>query len=145
MAAFFNRLMDNLRKGPVGPVIRWADDHPRLAMWIVLGVGMVAILIPESLKVNMEWYQRGVLVIATLLTAGACVWIITWEDEDEVEGEAVPVKPAQAEAKADTTAASAPAGKKGTGKLAGKGAGKLAEKEPAKPAKKGTGRLSKKK
>jgi len=145
MAAFFNRLMDNLRKSPVGPVIRWADDHPRLAMWIVLGVGMVAILIPESLKVNMEWYQRGVLVIATLLTAGACVWIITWEDEDEVEGEAVPAKAAKVEAKADTKAASTTAAKKGTGKLAGKGTGKLADKETARPAKKGTGRLTKKK
>jgi len=132
MADFFNRFMDNLRNGPVGPVVRWAEDHPRLSMWIVLAIGMVAILLPESLKVNMEWYQRGVLVIATVLTAGACVWIISWEDEDEGEGEAAPEKSAKVEAKVEAKTASAakPSAKKGTGKL---------------PAKKGTGRLSKKK
>ncbi len=129
MAEFFNRLMDNLRSGPLGPVVRWAEDHPRLAMWIVLGVGMVAILIPEMLKVDMLWYQRLVLVVATILVAGACVWIVTWEDEDEVEGEAAPEPAAKAEAQIEAApAADAPAKKTST-----------------QTAKKGTGRLSKKK
>jgi hypothetical protein len=83
MADFFNRTMDSLRKGPVGPVVRWSEAHPRLAAWIVLALGMVILLVIEARDVGLLPGQWAALLIATVLVAGACIWIISWEDGDE--------------------------------------------------------------
>ena len=131
MSDFFNKTLDNMRQGPLGPLVSWAEVHPRLAMWIVLGVPMVAIVLSEALKIQgMQWNQLLFISVATALTAGACVWIISWEDEDDVEGEAAPAVKAKAEAKtaaseekpakAKSTSSKKPAAKKGTGRLSSK-------------------------
>lgn len=67
------------------PLVNWASRHPRLAAWIVLAVGMVAILTYEARDVGLLATQWVALVIATVLVAGACIWIISWEDESEEE------------------------------------------------------------
>ena len=67
------------------PGIKWAMRHPRVAAWIVLSVGMVVLLIIEARDVGLLATQWVALVAACVLVAGACVWIISWEDEDEVE------------------------------------------------------------
>jgi hypothetical protein len=74
------------------PLIRWMGRHPRLAAWIVLSVGMVILLLIEAREVGLLPGQWLALIAATVLVAGACVWIISWEDEDEVD-EAAPVEP----------------------------------------------------
>jgi protein-S-isoprenylcysteine O-methyltransferase Ste14 len=57
--------------------------HPRLAAWIVLSVGMVVLLVIEARDVGLLATQWIALVAACVLVAGACVWIISWEDEDD--------------------------------------------------------------
>jgi hypothetical protein len=85
---FFSRTMENLRQGPLGPLVRWIDAHPRLAAWIVLALGMVILLVIEARDVGLLPGQWVALIVATVLVAGACIWIISWEDTDEAEEEA---------------------------------------------------------
>ena len=61
--------------------------HPRLASWIVLAVGMVAILVWSARDVGLLPGQWTALIVATILLAGLCVWIIGWEDEEPEEAE----------------------------------------------------------
>ena len=62
----------------------WVNRHPQLTAWVALAVGMVAILIWAAKDVGLEAGQWAALVIATILLAGLCVWIIGWDsDEDE--------------------------------------------------------------
>ena len=65
------------------PVFKWAGEHPRLAAWFVLSVGMVGMLLYFGRDVGLTAFNWVSLVIATVLTAGACIWIISWEDEEE--------------------------------------------------------------
>jgi hypothetical protein len=57
----------------------FANKHPRLASWIVLAVGMVAMLLWAARDVGLLAGQMVALVVATILLAGLCVWIIGWE------------------------------------------------------------------
>jgi hypothetical protein len=85
---FFTRTIENLRQGPLGPLVRWIDTHPRLAAWITLALGMVILLVIEARDVGLLPHQWVALIVATVLVAGACIWIISWEDTDEAEEEA---------------------------------------------------------
>ncbi|MAS36583.1 MAG: hypothetical protein CL610_21440 [Anaerolineaceae bacterium] len=67
------------------PPVQWAMRHPRLAAWIVLAAGMVILLAIEARDVGLLPSQWIALMVAAVLVAGACVWIISWEDEDEIE------------------------------------------------------------
>ncbi|MBM3129224.1 MAG: hypothetical protein FJ009_11455 [Chloroflexi bacterium] len=61
----------------------WASQHPRLTAWGALAVGMVVILLWSAKDVGLLPTQLAALVIATILLAGLCVWIIGWEDQDD--------------------------------------------------------------
>jgi hypothetical protein len=61
----------------------FAERHPRIAAWIGLAVGMVIILLWSAKDVGLLPTQLSALVVATILLAGLCVWIIGWEDDDE--------------------------------------------------------------
>jgi hypothetical protein len=61
-------------------------DHPRLAAWLVLAVGMVVILVWSARDVGLLPGQWAALIVATIGLAGLCVWIIGWEEDGE-EGE----------------------------------------------------------
>jgi hypothetical protein len=63
-------------------VKRFFAEHPRLAAWLVLAVGMVAILIWSARDVGLAPGQWAALIIATIGLAGLCIWIIGWEDGD---------------------------------------------------------------
>jgi hypothetical protein len=65
----------------------WASRHPRLMMWAVLAVGMVIILLWAAKDVGLLPGQWAALIVATILLAGLCVWIITWESQEEGEEE----------------------------------------------------------
>lgn len=67
------------------PPVQWASRHPRLAAWIVLSVGMVILLAISARDVGLLPQQWVALLIAAVLVAGACVWIISWEDDDEID------------------------------------------------------------
>ena len=57
--------------------------HPRLTAWVVLAIGMVAILIWSARDVGLLAHQWAALIAATIGLAGLCVWIIGWEDDPE--------------------------------------------------------------
>ncbi len=61
----------------------FAGQHPRLAAWAALAVGMVVILLWSAKDVGLLPTQLIALVVATILLAGLCVWIIGWEDNEE--------------------------------------------------------------
>jgi hypothetical protein len=82
-------MMDALKK--------FAGTHPQITSWIVLAIGMVIILVLSASTVGFTPGQWTALVITTSLLAGACVWIIGWEDDEE-DGEALGEQ-AKAEAK----------------------------------------------
>ena len=66
----------------------WIKSHPNLTAWIALAIGMVAILVWEARDVGLEGVQWFWLILVTVLVAGACIWIISWgDDEEEVESE----------------------------------------------------------
>ena len=67
------------------PGIKWASTHPRLAAWIVLSLGMVILLIIEARDVGLLATQWIALIVACVLVGGACIWIISWEDDEEAE------------------------------------------------------------
>ncbi len=74
--------MQNLQDNPL---VKWAATHPRITAWVVLSVGMVALLAIEARNVGLLVTQWIALIIACVLVAGLSIWIISWEDEDEDE------------------------------------------------------------
>ncbi len=67
---------------------QWITNHPNLIAWFVLGLGMVLILVFEARDVGLQASQWFWLIVITVLVAGACIWIISWgDDEDEGESE----------------------------------------------------------
>lgn len=74
--------MENIR------AVNWVMRHPRISAWVVLAAGMVALLVNEARDVGLLPSQWLALIVATVLVAGACVWIISWEDKDNPEDEA---------------------------------------------------------
>ena len=58
----------------------WIDQHPRLATWLILALGMVIIVVLSARDVGLLPGQMLALVVATIGLAGLCVWIIGWED-----------------------------------------------------------------
>jgi hypothetical protein len=65
----------------------FVSNHPQLTAWFVLAIGMVAILLWSTKDVGLLPGQVFALVIATILVAGLCVWIIGWEDKEPEEAE----------------------------------------------------------
>jgi hypothetical protein len=57
----------------------FAGKHPRLVSWFVLALGMVIMLLWAAKDVGLLFGQMVALVVATILLAGLCVWIIGWE------------------------------------------------------------------
>lgn len=62
------------------PGAAWVSHHPRFAAWIVLSVGMVALLLIEASDAGLQALQWVALIAVTVLVAGLCVWIVSWED-----------------------------------------------------------------
>ena len=61
------------------------NNHPNLTAWFVLALGFVLILLYEARDVGLENRQWFWLIVITTLVAGACVWIISWGDDDVEE------------------------------------------------------------
>ncbi|MCE2472735.1 MAG: hypothetical protein J4G18_12720 [Anaerolineae bacterium] len=60
------------------PAVKWVLRHPRISAWVVLATGMVALLVHEARAVGLLPSQWVALIVATVLVAGACIWIISW-------------------------------------------------------------------
>jgi hypothetical protein len=72
--------------------VDWIKSHPRLTAWVVLALGMNAIVVYEARSVGLQAGQWIALGGATTLVAGLCVWIIGWDDD--APEEAAAAKPA---------------------------------------------------
>jgi hypothetical protein len=57
----------------------FVNQHPNLASWIALAVGMVIMLLVAVRHVGLLPGQILALVVVTVLLAGLCVWIIGLE------------------------------------------------------------------
>jgi hypothetical protein len=57
----------------------FATQHPNLAAWIALAIGMVVMLLIAVRHVGLLPGQVLALVAVTVLLAGLCVWIISLE------------------------------------------------------------------
>lgn len=55
------------------------SQHPRLASWAILAVGMVGLMLLGANGKGLSAGQQGGLVLACVGLAGACAWIIGWE------------------------------------------------------------------
>jgi len=55
------------------------SDHPTLANWALLSVGMVIILLISARNVGFQPGQWLALIAATVALAGLSAWIISWE------------------------------------------------------------------
>ena len=76
---------------------RFVTEHPQWTSWIVLAIGMVAILVWSARDVGLLPGQWAALIIATILVAGLAVWIIGWEDEEDASAEDVSAEDVSAE------------------------------------------------
>jgi len=63
----------------------FAERHPRLSSWILLGTGMVVMLLIASRDVGLQPTQLATMIVATIVLAGLCVWIINWGEEGDLE------------------------------------------------------------
>ena len=63
------------------------NKYPNLAMWFVLAAGMVGILVYEARDLGLQASQWFWLIVITTLVAGACIWIVGWEDDDALSEE----------------------------------------------------------
>jgi hypothetical protein len=79
---------------------KFAVNHPQITSWIVLAMGMIIILVWSARDVGFTPSQWAALIITTILLAGACVWIIGWEDDECDEDETKTTE--KTEAKVDT-------------------------------------------
>lgn len=60
----------------------WLSNHPNLTAWFVLALGMVVILLFTARDVGLLPLQWFWLIVITILVAGACIWIISWGDDE---------------------------------------------------------------
>jgi hypothetical protein len=72
-----------MQEGKSMPIKEWMGQHPRLTAWAALALGMVVILLWSAKDVGLLFGQWLALIVATILLAGLCVWIISWENEEE--------------------------------------------------------------
>lgn len=80
--------MNTLKSLPVlGTLITFADKRPRIAAWIALSLGIVVLLLIEARDVGLLFGQWLALIVASVLIAGLCIWIVSWEGGDEDEKE----------------------------------------------------------
>jgi hypothetical protein len=73
------------------PLVKWASSHPRIAAWIVLALGMVSLLLYFGRDVGLTAFNWVSLIVATVLVAGLCIWIISWEDDGEDAAEVIAI------------------------------------------------------
>ncbi len=73
---------------------QWILRHPNLTAWIALAVGMNAILLFEARDVGLLPLQWFWLLLITTLVAGACIWIVSWGEDDDETVEAAAELPA---------------------------------------------------
>jgi K+ transporter len=84
-------VVDRLKDQPgVGSLIRVIEAWPRVTAWIILSLGCTGLLIYEARDVGLTAGNWIALIVATVAVAGLCIWIVSWEDEEEAAEHAAP-------------------------------------------------------
>jgi K+ transporter len=79
-------MVERLKHQPgIGPVVNLVEAWPRVTAWIVLSVGCIILLVYEARDVGLTTGNWIALIVATIAVAGLCIWIVSWEDEEEAE------------------------------------------------------------
>lgn len=95
--------MEQIRQMPVlGALIKIFDTYPRISMWVVLSVGIIGLLVYEARDVGLTTGNWIALIIASIVVAGLCIWIVSWEDDEEAFDDTVRVKSTRTEEKIST-------------------------------------------
>jgi len=77
-------MVERLKQQPgIGPLIRLIEAWPRLTAWIVLSLGTTFLLVYEARDVGLTAGNWIALIVATILVSGLCIWIISWDDEEQ--------------------------------------------------------------
>lgn len=63
----------------MAPLLDRLRRHPNLVMWLLLSLGMVAMVLYAAKDVGFLPGQMLALALVTIGLAGLCVWIINWE------------------------------------------------------------------
>lgn len=58
-------------------------NHPNLLSWAALALGMVVIVVFSARNVGFQAGQWAAVIAATIILAGLCVWIVSWEDSED--------------------------------------------------------------
>lgn len=58
---------------------RFWEEHQTLSNWSVLAIGFVIMLVISARDVGFLPGQWVALIVVTILVAGLCAWIISWE------------------------------------------------------------------
>ncbi|NOZ72013.1 MAG: hypothetical protein GXP38_08870 [Chloroflexi bacterium] len=61
------------------------QNHPNIASFLVLAVGMLVILFFSARHVGFTPAQWLTLGAATVALAALCIWIISWGDVDDMD------------------------------------------------------------
>lgn len=57
----------------------WVQEHPRLASWVVLAMGMIVLFLIGARGKGLTPMQLVSLCLLCVGVAGLCAWIIGWE------------------------------------------------------------------
>lgn len=76
--------MERLKQQPgIGSLITVIEAWPRITAWIVLSLGCIGLLVYEARDVGLTTGNWIALIVATVVVAGLCIWIISWEDDPD--------------------------------------------------------------
>ena len=77
-------MVEQWKQRPViGPLLRVAERYPRLTAWAVLSAVCVALLVYEGRDVGLTIGNWLALIVATVIVSGLCIWIVSWDDEED--------------------------------------------------------------
>lgn len=77
------------------------ERHPDLGTWGFLSLAFLAALAWSAREVDLAARQWTTLAAASVVTAGLCAWILSWEQDDEEGEEAAAGGPQQVEGRHD--------------------------------------------
>ncbi|NDJ84276.1 MAG: hypothetical protein GYB66_00180 [Chloroflexi bacterium] len=77
--------MERIKETPViGSLLTIIDTYPRISAWVVLSAGIVGLLVYEARDVDLTFTNWVALIVASIVVSGLCIWIVSWEDEEEL-------------------------------------------------------------
>lgn len=84
--------MEKIKEMPViGQLITILDRYPRISAWGVLSAGIIILLVREAQDQGLTTGNWIALIVASILVSGLCIWIVSWEDEEDPTATQAPV------------------------------------------------------